>query len=499
MYRMPKPQMDFEEFILPFPGKLRSDNRWVQLAKMIPWEELEKEYSQYFSSTGNPAKPLRVALGSLIIKEKCGFSDEETVEQITENPYLQYFLGFKEYQKEPPFTPSLMVFFRKRLTPELLGEINEILCQARKLKQKTKIKPPSSAAGSGSGKTGDSIKAEPTNQGKLLMDATCAPADIRYPTDLSLLNEAREKLEAMIDILYQPLQWQIAKPRTYRRKGRKAYLLISKQKKPRVQIMRKGVGKQLRFIARDLRIVERLSQFERAGRLSGIQQEKLSTIRILYQQQKTMYEEKTHSIADRIVSIHQPYVRPIVRGKAQNFTEFGAKVLVSLINGYSFLEKLSWDAFNEGSGLIEVVERYQDRYGCYPAVVQADKIFRNQENLRFCKEHNIRLSGGKLGRPVKELKAKDRWLARQDNRERNAIEGKFGEGKRCYGLGRVMAHLKETASSVIALQFVVMNLGKRLRVLFVSFLESKISGIFCLNPAFNQGKFNNLRVLRASA
>ena len=125
MYPSKKSQQTVEDFILPFGGKLDANNRWVRLTELIPWEELEKEYASHFSNVGPEAKPFRMALGALIIKEKCGFSDRETVEQITENPYLQYFIGLKEFQTEPPFDPSLMVHFRKRLNLETVQRIND--------------------------------------------------------------------------------------------------------------------------------------------------------------------------------------------------------------------------------------------------------------------------------------------------------------------------------------------------------------------------------------
>jgi len=199
-----------------------------------------------------------------------------------------------------------------------------------------------------------------------------------------------------------------------------------------------------------------------------------------------MYENKTHSIADRIVSIHQPHVRPIVRGKARSFIEFGAKIAISLVNGYSFIEELSWDAFNESKGLELAVERYRERYGYYPEAILADQIYRNRENLKFCQKHNIRLSGPKLGRPIAKSKGQALKLERQDTRDRNAVEGKFGEGKRCYGLSRIMARLKETASCVIAVQFLVMNLERKLRVLFVYFIETFIASFFTQNSVAHQ-------------
>ena len=121
-----------------------------------------------------------------------------------------------------------------------------------------------------------------------------------------------------------------------------------------------------------------------------------------------------------------------------------------------FLETMSWDAYHEGNGLQEALDRYRDEYRYYPEAVLADRIYRTRENLRFCKEHNTRLSGPRLGRKGK-LEEQGRKIALQDNRERNAIEGKIGEGKRRYGLDQIMARLPETSGSVIAMQVLVMN------------------------------------------
>ena len=186
-----------------------------------------------------------------------------------------------------------------------------------------------------------------------------------------------------------------------------------------------------------------------------------------------MYDLKEHRIKDRIVSISQPYVRPIVRGKAKAETDFGAKVSISLVNGYTFIERLSWHNFNEGPTLKEAVETYYSRFGYYPEVILADKLYRNRENLRYCQELGIRLSGPKLGRPSKQDKTAHKRQEYKDARERNAVEGKFGEGKRSYGLDRIMTRLKETSETVIALQFLVMNLERKLRVLFYLFFKEQ--------------------------
>ena len=131
-----------------------------------------------------------MALGALIIKEKLGTSDEETVEQIRENPYLQYFLGISEYSDKAPFEASMMVHFRKRLNLEIIGRINEQIVK-RSIESKQE--------GQESQEKEKEKEEEPPNQGKLLLDATVAPADIRYPTDFNLLNQARVVTEKIVD------------------------------------------------------------------------------------------------------------------------------------------------------------------------------------------------------------------------------------------------------------------------------------------------------------
>ena len=127
MYRItPKSDLSPEKFKLPFQGNLSGENRWVIMSKLIPWAEFEEKYAQNFSENmGAIAKPFRMALGALIIKEKLGISDRETVEQIKENPYLQYFLGMDNYTNAPLFDASLMVYFRERIGQDVVKEINQ--------------------------------------------------------------------------------------------------------------------------------------------------------------------------------------------------------------------------------------------------------------------------------------------------------------------------------------------------------------------------------------
>jgi len=482
------------DFFLPFGGKLAEDNRWVLLAQMIPWWKLEEKYARNFKKSlkGQKAVSIRVALGALIIQERLGTDDRETLRQILENPYLQYFLGLPEYQYRRPFHHSLMTHFRKRLGGEILDEVNEWIAleEARKASEAESSdhdddEPDSGAASSSEPAEPKLRQMELTNEGELLLDATCAPADIACPTDLSLLNQAREKLETIIDILHEPQRGTARKPRTYRERARKAYLAVAKQRRVKPHTMRKAIGKQLRFVSRDLRIITELART--TGDLTRLPRrlyKELLVIQELYRQQQAMYDKRTHSIPDRIVSIAQPHVRPIVRGKARANVEFGAKLAISVVNGYAFREHLSWDSYNEGQTLQDAVERYRARFGYYPKAVLADQIYRTRDNLRYCKEKGIRLSGPALGRPAADQQEQKR-LARADAAARNAVEGKFGEGKRSYGLGRIRAHLQTTSETVIGLQLLVMNLEKRLRVLFLPLLQWLWSALAFRSPVLS--------------
>jgi hypothetical protein len=452
-------QLTFENFYLPFGGHLSASNRWVILSEQIPWHQIEETYGQHFcQDNGSPAKTARIALGALIIKERLGTSDRETVEQIRENPYLQYFLGLMEYQDTPPFDHSMMTHFRKRFDKDMLDSINVFIVQSVREQDGEHKHIDDSDKVQGSKNQNN----QTSHKGKMIVDATCTPADIAYPTDLTLLNEARQKSEEIIDTMHAPFVGVRKKPRTYRQKARKAYLAVAKQKKPGYKKIRKAIGQQLRYLKRNLGYIDRMAG---AGLLKFLDRRLYRLLLVtkeLYRQQYWMYENRTHKVSDRIVSLYQPHVRPMVRGKARSPVEFGAKVSISLVDGFSFVEKIGWDAYNESCDLIGQIERYHKRFGFYPASVHVDKIYRTRENRRYCKAKGIRLSGPPLGRPIDEAKLlkEQKKLRHQDELDRIAVEGKFGQGKRRFSLSRVMTKLAETSEVSIVVSFIVMNLEK---------------------------------------
>lgn len=470
MYRKTNPNQMVFDFDIPFGGKLRCDNRWVILSQQIPWDQIESQYADLFeeSHLGCPAKSSRVALGALIIKERMQTTDRETVEQIRENPYLQYFLGFPGYTDKEPFHHTSMVHFRKRFDQETLAQINELIVLKALHNEQAQCD-----------ETKDDTPKDntpPSNHGKLLVDATCTPADITFPTDVKLLNEAREKTEEIIDCMHAPLIGKRPKPRTYRKKARKDYLALIKQKSPGHKKIRKAIRKQLGYVGRNLKTMESMVSQGLLPYLDKRLYRLLLVTQELYRQQLWMYQNKCHRIEDRIVSLYQPHVRPIVRGKAHAPVEFGAKVSISLVDGFSFVDVLSWDAYNESGDLEGQIESYRARYGFYPESVHADKIYRTRDNRRYCKKHGIRLSGPALGRPKQltesnkeELQAIKRQQ-RQDEIDRIAVEGKFGQGKRRFTLNRIMAKLAETSEAVIMVSFIVMNLEKILSSILLCLL-----------------------------
>ena len=477
MYRQSSPgQLSFPDFYLPFGGKLSPANRWVKLAEMIPWEEFESNYAGQFSEDmGAPAKGFRMGLGALIIKEKLGVSDRETIDQIRENPYLQYFLGLHEYSDTSPFDASMLVHFRKRIGFDLVSAVNESVVQAG-LPPSPSAPPSSEETVSESKDDSDPPDSPPSsgNQGQLIVDASCAPADIRYPTDLDLLNDAREHSERLIDALYQQVAGCLPqKPRTYRHTARRDFLRIVKRRKKPRKLIRKGLRQQLSYVRRNLGHIDRL--IEVGATLAALNPREYKTLLVIhevYRQQQHMYDHKQRRVDDRIVSISQPHVRPIVRGKAGTPVEFGAKFDISCVAGYVFIDHLSWDNFNESNDLIMQIERFRARTGHYPASVHADQIYRTRDNLRWCKKQEIRLSGPSLGRPSLDeaQQAILRQQARDDESVRVAVEGKFGQSKRRFGLGRVMAKLARTAETMMAITCLVMNLEKRLRRFIVLLL-----------------------------
>ena len=489
-------QITIEDFFMPFGGKLLKTNRWVKLASIMPWEHIEQIYMASFQSErGRPAISSRIAFGSIFIKENDNLTDEGTVAAIAENPYMQYFLGLTAFQAEPLFDPSMMVHFRKRFPVEEVAKINEYICTGVWPDQQRNVdrndaqeesqqdenpdnnqEPPAVKGQEQSSKSGKRDKntskkklkrekKQKKNRGKLIMDATVAPADIKYPTDIDLLNKSREHLETAVDILWKEVPHKGHKLPYSPKKARKSYLSLAKSKKWTEAKCRTAIGDQLRCIQQATKRLEELEVLvpDYEKRFPAWLHRRLEMIPLVYAQQKGMYDNHTHTCEDRIVSLEQPHVRPIQRGKRPNPTEFGQKLHLSVVDGFTYLEQTCWSNFNEGCDLAAVVADYYRKFGCYPEAVLADKIYQTRANRAFCKEKGIRLTGPALGRPkAGESDRKQKRQMYKDACDRNAVEGRNGNAKRRFGLDLIAAKLDETAKTEAALILTAMNAAHRL-------------------------------------
>ena len=513
-------QLVLEGFETPFSQQLDPTNRWVVLSKQIPWDYLVSLYNKHNGpkDTGRPPLNPRLLIGAVIIKHFLNLDDRETIAQIRENMYMQYFLGYSSFCNEPPFDPSLFVEIRNRLSLELLSEMNERIygfhmekTQKQPADQADKIKGEGKNKDNGSSELGEEnpasqaspqqdtaegktveelVEQKIENRGEVIFDATVCPQDIAYPTDLGLLNTAREITEEIIDVLHQHRDTKEKKPRTYRQVARKQYLKVAQNKNPSKKAIQKGIKSQLQFLRRNFKTITK--QLDTIGSipLDKILYRKYLIIQVVYDQQLGMFEKGTHQVDDRIVSIHQPHVRPIVRGKSRAKTEFGAKIHLSLVDGYSFLDTLSWDAYNEGSQMMDYVEAYYKRFNFYPKKILADKIYCTRENRKKLKEKNITLAAKPLGRP--SAKAVENHVSPG---ERNPIEGKIGQGKTAYGMNRIKARLKDTSESWISSIILVLNLVK---LAGVALLCLSFSAWLILKWLFMQCGFSIFRQLQTT-
>ena len=450
---------------LPFGVPLREDNRWVLLSDMMPWETIDREYRTCFESNeGQIALPSRLAFAALYIQAEEGFTDEQTRRNIQENPYLQYFCGFECYTGDSPFDSSMMTHFRKRISKEMMQRINALTFASEAVAGMDNADETDTQEED----TKEDSSLSSTNRGTLILDATCCPADIHYPTDVGLLNHARELLENMIDILHPTVREVFPeKPRTYRQVARKAYLGYAKKRKHTIRETRSQIRGDLQYIRRDIGHIQK--KVDSGAPLEALGTElyrKLLVIQELARQQWEMYLAKKHTVEDRIVSIAQPHIRPIVRGKAGVPVEFGAKVMVGLVGGYAFLMKAEWNNYAESSCLKEAVEEYRQTFGFYPKTILADRAYPSRENKLWCASLGIRLSGPRLGRKSVAEKAEEARQIYRDGCERVAIEGEFGVVKRRYTLDHVMTKLPNTSMTSIAMGFFSANMERKLRLLF---------------------------------
>lgn len=456
---------------------LDKSNRWVELGDLMPWDELEKVYNSRLKNQKKGAgnKPARMILGALIIKHKLSLSDDETIEMIKENPYMQYLCGLDEFTDKPICDGSLLTYVRKRISEEELNQMSVHLLNKQKqlLEEKRKEQeakdnneepPTPEPEDPNAAAFVDSKDRE--HKGVLKVDATCADAEMRYPVDVDIIHDGCRKVTEYIIKVCEV--FGLPKPRTNYKNARQAYLQLIKQSKKKGNAVRNTIALMLNYLHKDIRIILELLAKNKMYYECLFMYEKrtLTAIFKMYHQQEEMFRAKTHTCADRILSIFQPHVRAIVRGKAKARTEFGAKIGASIVEGYTFIDHHSWNAYNECQDLSLQIQLFKERFGYLPATILADKIYLNKANRDILKDLEIQSYCKPLGRPPKEPPSEEmKSKMAKAVGERNEIECSFGTGKRIYRANDIRAKLPETARCWTGMCYFAKNVMKFLREL----------------------------------
>lgn len=489
---------------------LDKSNRWVILGDTLPWAELEMVYNSRLNNKDRGAdnKPARMVISAMLIKHKMNLSDEETILIIQENPYMQYMCGLPELTDKPIFHPSLFVTIRERITEKEINEMTvRLLEEQRRRKAEAEERSDKDEDGDTGPKTEErkdkeedsdtvpkddngatkaeckenSVEEDPfakeftdskgrLHKGVLKMDATCANAEVRYPVDVDIIHDGCKVVDRYIHSICKALE--IRDQRTSYKDARRAYLELVKMKKKGGRLVRLTKSYMLSCLNKELKQIVDLFVDHTGSKslLTSYEQRILNATFDMYDQQLEMLKNGTHTCANRIISIFQPHIRPIVRGKAKAKVEFGAKIGVSIYEGYTFIDHHSWDAYNESSDMELHTRLFEQRFGCLPATILADKIYMNKNNREYLKANEIKTYSKPLGRPPKEPRPPEYYdnMAKAIG-DRNEAECSFGTGKRIYRADNIRAKLPNTAECWTGMCYFVKNVMKFLRELCLYF------------------------------
>jgi len=421
-------------FVVP---DLDEKHELVKIAKAIDWISLSDKLAQFYCpDNGRPTKPARAKVGLLILKHLYRFSDDDLIDMLKRDIYAQYLCDISLKEAKDFINPSSLSKFRKQIGIEgvklIEQEVFRSLERAKLLKGR-----------------------------KLICDTTIVPSNIAYPTDISLLEKIRRKAVRYLD---EARQFGTQHFRTYKRIAKKVYIQYQKIRHHTIQSRRRAQKKILQFSRRNVsqlkEAVKEISQT--AGSFLGNAQEKflkeatgfLDTVSSIITQQSDIY--KGLEVKERIVSIHKPHIRPMVRGKYPVEVEFGPKVLLSLKNGFLFLEDLQFNNVSDTQLLDTAIQGYKERFGKLPTQLSADRGFWSSDNYCLAQGYGI-------SKIAIENKGKSSYLKNKPFRERLrslrcSIESKISLAKRKFGLGRIYYNITSGEEIWVRLSLIAMNL-----------------------------------------
>jgi len=315
---------------------LPKENRWVKLGDSLPWNEIEKIYNTRLNNAHGGAgnKPARVIIGALLIKHKMNLSDEETIQAIRENPYMQYMLGLSEFTGKSVFDSSLFVNIRKRIGKDDFNDMSEFLLklqvrmseeQNEKISEENDRKdntPSGTSAKEASAFTNSIEEGQPFHKGTLKVDATCADGEMRYPTDIDLLHDGVEVVDRFIDRICE--KNGLPRPNAHLKEIHSRYLNVIKLRcKPRNKV-HECMEYLLTKLYRNINTCLNMLGYNSTAIFDSMKRrdrELFITVLKMYHQQKEMFKEGVHACSDRIVSIFQSHIHPIIRAKQKSSSE----------------------------------------------------------------------------------------------------------------------------------------------------------------------------------
>ena len=422
-----QPTLPFTEY--DFLKKYREGFAVSELGRiraLLPLKEMADELASHFPkkhSRGNtPMFPPDGEIALMFLKPYTGLSDDGLIEMLNGSIHMQMFCGVLIDPSRPIKDGKIVSAIRNRLAPRL-----DIVRQQSVLYKKW-----------------DSMLKD---KDLCMSDATCYESHLRYPTDIKLMWECCEWLHKLLQKTCREQGERL--PRSKYNEVAKARLAYAKQRKPKKSATRRMQRRLLKLLGKLIGQWNCLCRlYAPVIHLSAEQDKRIMAIKEVHRQQTDHFNKK--EVKHRIVSIDRPYIRPIVRGKENKRVEFGAKVNNIQVDGISFIEHHSFEAFNEGTRLKQCVEYQESLTGVKVTRIGMDTIYANNENRKYCTERDITTNFVRKGPKPKDEQA-DISTARRiiGNLRATVMEGSFGNQKLHFGVGRIAARNRHSETLLL--------------------------------------------------
>ena len=422
-----QPTLPFTEY--DFLKKCRESFAVSELGRiraLLPLKEMADELASHFPkkhSRGNtPMFPPDGEVALMFLKPYTGLSDDGLIEMLNGSIHMQMFCGVLIDPSRPIKDGKIVSAIRNRLAPRL-----DIVRQQSVLYKKW-----------------DSMLKD---KDLCMSDATCYESHLRYPTDIKLMWECCEWLHKLLQKTCREQGERL--PRSKYNEVAKARLAYAKQRMPKKSATRRMQRRLLKLQGKLIGQWNCLCRmYAPVIHLSAEQDKRIMAIKEVHRQQTDHFNKK--EVKHRIVSIDRPYIRPIVRGKENKRVEFGAKVNNIQVDGISFIEHHSFEAFNEGTRLKQCVEYQESLTGVNVTRIGMDTIYANNENRKYCTERGITTNFVRKGPKPKDEQA-DISTARRiiGNLRATVMEGSFGNQKQHFGVGRIAARNRHSETLLL--------------------------------------------------